>query len=138
MIWLVIFGVTAVLLIIAKLMYENTCLEIVPTILLSVAILSLLIGVACGLCSITSYMDRDGVIAAYQVKYDTLVYQLNDGAYDNTIDYNRKELFDDIMEYNSDVTRGRIYHKDMWLHVFYPENWDNLPLIELENYDSSN
>lgn len=71
---------------------------------------------------------------AYRIQYETLVYQLENGAYENVVEYNRKDLMDDICDYNSHVESGRILSKNPWVGVYYPEDWDNLPLIRLEGY----
>ena len=72
--------------------------------------------------------------ASYSLRYETLVYQLENGAYGNTIEYSRKDLMDDIYDYNSHVESGRILSKNVWIGIYYPEDWDNLPLIKLEDY----
>ena len=72
--------------------------------------------------------------AAYRIKYETLVYQLKNGAYENVVEYSRKDLMNDIYDYNSHVESGRILSKNPWIGVYYPEDWDNLPLIRLEDY----
>lgn len=72
--------------------------------------------------------------AKYRIQYETLVYQLENGGYDNPINYSRKDLMNDIYNYNSHVESGRILSKNPWIGVYYPEDWDNLPLIKLEDY----
>ena len=72
--------------------------------------------------------------AKYRIQYETLVYQLENGAYENVVEYNRKDLMNDIYDYNSHVESGRILSKNPWIGVYYPEDWDNLPLIRLEDY----
>jgi len=70
----------------------------------------------------------------YRIQYETLVYQLENGAYENVVEYSRKDLMNDICDYNSHVESGRILSKNLWIGVYYPEDWDNLPLIRLEDY----
>ena len=72
--------------------------------------------------------------ATYRIQYETLVYQLENGAYENVVEYSRKDLMNDICDYNSHVESGRILSKNPWIGVYYPEDWDNLPLIKLEDY----
>ena len=72
--------------------------------------------------------------AKYRTQYETLVYQLENGAYENVVEYSRKDLMNDIYDYNSHVESGRILSKNPWIGVYYPEDWDNLPLIRLEDY----
>lgn len=72
--------------------------------------------------------------ATYRIRYETLVYQLENGAYENVVEYSRKDLMNDICDYNSHVESGRILSRNPWIGVYYPEDWDNLPLIRLEDY----
>lgn len=72
--------------------------------------------------------------ATYRIQYETLVYQLENGAYENVVEYSRKDLMNDIYNYNSHVESGRILSKNPWVGIYYPEDWDNLPLIRLEDY----
>lgn len=76
----------------------------------------------------------DSSTATYRIQYETLVYQLENGAYENVVEYNRKDLMNDICDYNSHVESGRILSKNPWIGVYCPEDWDNLPLIRLEDY----
>lgn len=76
----------------------------------------------------------DSSTASYRVQYETLVYQLENGAYENMVEYSRKDLMNDICDYNSHVESGRILSKNPWIGVYYPEDWDNLPLIQLGDY----
>lgn len=76
----------------------------------------------------------DSTTATYRIQYETLVYQLENGAYENVVEYSRKDLMNDIYNYNSHVESGRILSKNPWISVYYPEDWDNLPLIRLEDY----
>ena len=95
----------------------------------------LLIIVVCA--AITAFFINqcaDSSTASYSFRYETLVYQLENGAYGNTIEYSRKDLMDDIYDYNSHVESGRILSKNPWIGIYYPEDWDNLPLIRLEDY----
>lgn len=69
----------------------------------------------------------------YRQKHDALVMQLDKGFY-NRITYDgRKALIDEIVAYNAKVTRGRAKHHSVWIGALYPEDWDSLPLIELED-----
>lgn len=76
----------------------------------------------------------DATTTSYRIQYETLVYQLENGGYDNPINYSCKDLMNDIYNYNSNVESGRILSKNPWISVYYPGDWDNLPLIRLEDY----
>lgn len=88
----------------------------------------LMIGVA-----VDSNVYKDVTFEEYKMKYNTLTHQLKNDYYDTDFYDGRKKLIDDILKYNTTVTRGRAKHNSAWIGCFYPEDWESLPLIELEN-----
>lgn len=68
---------------------------------------------------------------AYEIKYDTLTYQLENNLYDNNNNIGLKELFDEIYDYNQEIESGRINSKNPMISVLYPLDYDSLKLIEL-------
>lgn len=69
----------------------------------------------------------------YRQKHDALVMQLDNNYY-NKITYDgRKALIDEVVSYNAAVTKGRAKHHSVWIGALYPEDWDSLPLISLED-----
>lgn len=100
----------------------------------SIAIVLIILIISGGIVAFFVNQCAESSTTAYRIQYETLVYQLENGAYENVVEYNRKDLMDDICDYNSHIESGRILSKNPWIGVYYPEDWDNLPLIELENY----
>lgn len=80
---------------------------------------------------IESCMGLKGKLAAKQAQYDLLIYQLENGLYENG-DSGKKALYDQITEWNEDVAEGKILQHDIFLGAFYPNIYDDLELIELE------
>ena len=63
---------------------------------------------------------------------ENLVYQLQHDYY-NRITYDgREELMKNILKFNQGVISHRILHDNIWVGVFYPQDWDSIPLIELK------
>lgn len=73
-----------------------------------------------------------GKIAAKQQTYDSLVYQLENGLYDNANGVGKQELYEKITEWNADVARGKTMQHDLWIGVFYPDIYDDFDLIEVD------
>ena len=67
--------------------------------------------------------------------YSNLTYQLSNNFYNRLTYDGRKQLMDDILNYNKKVLNGRAKHNNVWVGAFYPEDYESLPLIELENYN---
>lgn len=72
-----------------------------------------------------------GKIAANQQRYDSLVYQLENNLYDNDNDLGKKELYDEIQNWNEDLAKGQVMQHDIWVGWFYPNIYDGFEFIEL-------
>ena len=106
----------------------------IPFILRAIAVTLAILIVLAAVPAFINNQCAASSTAKYRIQYETLVYQLENGAYENVVEYSRKDLMNDICDYNSHVESGRILSKNAWIGVYYPEDWDNLPLIRLEDY----
>ena len=136
MIIIVLMVIAIVLFVIAFFVeHSSNCYyDDIPFALRCIAVVSVILSVCFAIPAFFVNQCADATTAKYRIQYETLVYQLENGAYENVVEYSRKDLMDDIYNYNSHVESGRILSKNPWVGVYYPEDWDNLPLIELENY----
>lgn len=75
---------------------------------------------------------KDLTMQRYRIRYETLKVQYNKGYYDRITYDGREGLMDKILKYNDTVVTSRAKHRSAWIGAFYPEDWDSLPLIELE------
>lgn len=99
----------------------------VSSLLAGLAYLVLLIMV---ILAIGANFGIKGQIAANQQLYNSLVYQLDNDLYDNDNDVGKKELYEKITNWNTDLARGKIMQHDPWLGIFYPNIYDNFDLIQ--------
>lgn len=65
-------------------------------------------------------------IALFVVVIIALIQNLNDN------DLGKKELYDQITQYNSRVASGKAMQRDPWVGVLFPNIYDNFELIPLE------
>lgn len=79
-----------------------------------------------------NYFGVPGYIASTKQTYDSLTYQLENDIYDNDNDIGKKELYDDIQEYNETIAKRKVLQDDFWLGVFYPDIYDQFELIEFK------
>lgn len=62
----------------------------------------------------------------------SLYYQLENDLYDNDNDLGKKELYDQITQYNSRVATGKAMQHDLWVGALFPDIYDAFELIPLE------
>ena len=81
------------------------------------------------------YSSADATAAEYNAERQSLIYQLENNLYDNNNDLGKKDLYDQITEYNKDVVSGRELHNKFLTACFYPDIYDDLELIEFDEAD---
>jgi hypothetical protein len=80
---------------------------------------------------IGTYVDVEANIAANKQIYASLVYQYENDIYDNDDDViGKKQLYDQIQEWNKDLARYKAKEKDFWIGIFYPNVYDQFEFIE--------
>ena len=67
-----------------------------------------------------------------QNRYDTLYYQVSNNMYNNDNEVGKKELIDQILEWNEDIITRKLYSKSIWINWFYPIDYDQFKLIPIE------
>ena len=84
-----------------------------------------------GICIIGAHACVEADIAANEQIYASLVYQYENDIYDNDDDViGKKQLYDQIQEWNMDLARCKAKEKDFWLGIFYPNIFDRFEFIE--------
>lgn len=84
------------------------------------------------LVAIVNNMGYNGFVAKNQAIYDSLIYQLENNLYDNDNDLGKKELYNQIQEWNKDLADGKAMTHDPWLGIFWIDAYDEFEFIELE------
>lgn len=99
----------------------SICCTIIIT---SLIVLSLIAGYG--------YINKDAKYAELEVRRETLVYQLENVKYENQIELYKKELYDDILEFNKEIISGRVLSKNVLINIFYPVDYNSIKLIEIK------
>lgn len=102
----------------------------------TIAVFAGLALVLCGIVSICVHSSADATAAEYNTERQSLIYQLENNLYDNDNDLGKKDLYDQITEYNKDVVSGRELHDKFLTACFYPDIYDDLELIQFDEVDS--
>lgn len=78
-----------------------------------------------------SSIGVDASVAKWETQYESLTYQLENNLYDNDNDIGKKELMDEIREWNGDLAYHKKIQRNFWVGIYYPNVYDNLEFIPL-------
>ena len=133
MIIAVVFAAAIILFLVAWLMWKyNESLSYEAPIAFGVIIL--IVALIMSSAVFIENTTKEATIAKYQMKRDSLVFQLDNNYYNNIMWDGRENLMKEIYEFNATVAKGRINKKNVWVGVFWPEDWDAIEPIDLNRY----
>ena len=82
--------------------------------------------------SAANHIDSDGTAASNRQRYDALVYQAEHNLYDNDNDLGKKEMVDQIQEWNEDLAYYQQTQDDLWIGFLYPNIYDQFEYIPMD------
>lgn len=88
--------------------------------------------VASGIILIDSHGGKDAYIAEQNQKYEALVYQMENDVYDNDNDLGKKELYNEVREWNEDLAYHQDIQNNLWFGVYYPNIYNQFEFIKYE------
>lgn len=86
---------------------------------------------------IDSRAGLDGYVSKMHTRHDVLVYQYENNVYDNDNDLGKRDLMEDIREWNEDLAYYKTNQHDFWLGIFIPNVYDQFDYIELAEVDGN-
>lgn len=102
--------------------------HLLATIAVALTLIALLISII-GLASV--YIGADASVAKWETQYESLTYQLENNLYDNDNDIGKKELMDEIHEWNGNLAYCKKIQRNFWVGIYYPNVYDNFEFIPL-------
>lgn len=105
---------------------DHYAMNVIGTIVLAVgitAVLICIIALTIGNVSSISLIDRS------EARYESLVYQAEANLYDNDNDLGKKELANEIREWNESLAHYRKMQTNKWVNWFYPADTSELEYI---------
>ena len=109
--------------------YDTEWLKTIGWIIIGISAAAILIS---GIVMLDSYGDADAKIAENHKRYESLVYQLENNLYDNDNDLGKKELYNEIREWNEDLAYYQNIQDNFWFGIFYPDIFDHFEFIEYQ------
>ena len=77
------------------------------------------------------HVGIEAEIEANSQRYDSLVYQAEARLYENDNDVGKKDLANQIQEWNEDLARGKALQNDFWVGIFIPNIYDEFEFIPM-------
>ena len=108
--------------------------EIVPFVSLGVYVISSIAALVMTIFIIMGNISIRANVPAMRVRYESLVYQYENNLYENENDVGKKELMDQIQEWNEKIANGKTYQRDFWVGIFVPNVYDVFDFIEVESH----
>lgn len=99
---------------------------------LVIAIIGFIVAIIMLMVIIVENTNVDAYIAENRMRYDMLVYQYENDIYDNDNDLGKRDLMEDIQEWNEDLAYYREAQDDFWVGIFHPNVYDQFKFIELK------
>ena len=127
--WMTVI-VTILSLILFEILFEHDfeILYIISGVISLLAACALLIEIA---VLAVNYISVDGYVQKMNVRHDMLVYQYENDIYDNDNDLGKRELIEDIQDWNEDLASRKENQDDVWIGIFIPDIYDQFEFIEL-------
>ena len=96
----------------------------------AISIIAATIALIMGIIIINSHTNIEAKIAENKQLYESLTYQLENNLYDNDNDLGKKELYNEIRDWNTDLAYYQNAQDDFWVGIFYPNIFDRFKFIE--------
>ena len=99
---------------------------------LMIASIGFIVAIIMLMIIIVENTNVDAYVAENQMRYEMLVYQYENDIYDNDNDLGKRDLMEDIQEWNEDLAYYRKAQDDFWVGIFHPNVYDQFEFIELK------
>ena len=130
MLLLLLFLICGIIFLVIGKLLEDNCFN-------CISIVSFVAFALFGIGAITSNVNVEATIAEKYQTYEALTYQVEhfNELYENSAANDKKELMNDIKEWNENVAYGRISHNNKWVNWFNPIDYNQFEYIEMPKFE---
>lgn len=132
MLWFFVVLALTVLAFIGAWVLYYFCLEEFGGVGIVFGVVGIIALIIMSICSISANTDTDAYVAAMQQRYEILTYQLENDVYDNLNDIGKRELYEQIREWNEDLANYKELQNSAWVGMFYANVYDQFEFIPLQ------
>jgi hypothetical protein len=79
---------------------------------------------------ILTHGTTKATIETDKIKYESLVYKVESGSYDNEDGSLRKDVLDEVEQWNEDVTSNKMLQRNFWIGIYIPNIYDDYKTID--------
>lgn len=97
-------------------------------------LIGMIFGIVFVVCTVAITIDTitaPATLVEKQQEYISLVYQAENNLYENDNDYGKKELANQIQNWNQTISRNKANQRNFWIGIFVPNIYDELELIPM-------
>ena len=137
MLLLLLFLICGIIFLVIGKLLEDNCFDCTYIISSIVGVLFCGAFALSGISAIICNVDVEATIAKKYQTYEALTYQVEhfNELYENSAANDKKELMDDIKEWNENIASGRISHNNKWINWFSPIDYNQFEYIEMPKFE---
>jgi len=136
MLILIMLIVVTVLFVVFAYVADDRGHDAVCFILIIASIAAFVFTLVFGTDAIASRISIEADTLALEQTYKDLNYQVENGMYDNENEVGKKQLADQVMEWNSDLAKNKALHHSVWVSAMYPIDYDKFDFIPIEKLNT--
>lgn len=108
--------------------WDHSCLNLISSFIAGIGIIAVVISLSIIVCNCAS---ANAKIAANQQIYNSLVYQYENEVFNDDDDVvGKKELYNQIQDWNKDLAYYKSAQDDFWIGIYIPNIYDQFEFIE--------
>lgn len=76
------------------------------------------------------HIGTEAIIDKKLQESESLQYQIDNNLYDNTIDLGKKQLYQEVMNWNTTLANRKALQDNFWVGIFVPDIYDEIDFVK--------